>query len=48
MEKRGSIIGGGMTSMQGGRGTGRLSLYLADDGGGEEIKGETEGEGWLT
>ena len=30
----------GMPSILGGQGMGRLSLYLADDGGGEGLQGE--------
>ena len=40
--------GDDMSSIPGGQGTGRRSLYPADDKGGEEIQGETEGEGQLT
>ena len=31
----------GMPSMPGGRGTGILRIYPADDGGGAELQGET-------
>ena len=37
-----------MPSMPGGRGTGRQSIYPADDGDGEELKVETAGAGELT
>ena len=40
-EKRGY----GLPNMPGGRGIGRKSLYPVDDGGREELQGETEGAG---
>ena len=40
--------GDGMPPMPGGWGTRRQSLYLADEGGREELQGDTYGEGQLT